>query len=226
MDQKITTPITIRLPENKLNLLKEAARKQAAEKGTDISYSDIVRDLINQYITNDPSLNTKSESENDNNNNLPTYEHVKTPEDLHALLSYTLADVMAGVKDIVVDEISNNIENFLNSNSLPRQVLHVDRLPAGGKPEYDITQYSSYGKSSGENILMVPIRGAEPRCVKLENNKFIIPMFEIATCPGLSCECCWETCQLNIDSINLGINKSIHNITREECKFYKFARRQ
>ncbi len=195
-----STPITIRLNDSSINVLKEEARRISYEGSNDTAYTDLIRNAIQDFVSNIDNSMVPDISVSDNLVELTQSTQV----------DYLLnADVEEWL-NLFGLECNNHLtalarEQFnlaFESLSIPRTVLTPREYIPDKKYPRDVCSIS----------YMLSRRGAIPDQIQ-EGDGFIVPTFQIACHPQLVVDSIFER---DIKSITGMISASAMGIAKEE----------
>jgi hypothetical protein len=168
-----SSPVTVRFNDNDLEKLKDIARCTSFQNNEDYSYSDLIRDAVQKYISDIPNSPNLSTEEHETSNIMSPLQHTESTvsdmsgEDLLDLCGLNFNNPICRV-------LKKDFESKIKLESIARKVLALDECPQGG--------VLVYGKKMLENIHILSRRGAVPDLID-EGEEFNAEIFEIAANP-------------------------------------------
>jgi hypothetical protein len=218
-----TMPISLRLPDEVIEILKKEARKISYEQDKDVSYVDLVRDAVRQYVGNvaPPDKNLD-----------PIQIKVDIPntDNIRLLLKDAVKNSLGGQKDssrpfsqfdalsqnewlrlwgINLDnplaiEIGDRIEKYVEQESLARNIFALD--------DVGTRAVSIYERNIASIIYYVSRRGAVPDMI-CEGESFLPPTFEIASMPSMRLT---DIISRRTDMLNQAVSLGTEALVKEE----------
>ena len=216
-------PISLRLPDDVIEVLKKEARKISFEQDKDVSYVDLVRDAVKQYVSGvtppDKTLNPieihmdyKSLDKLPNlvkdslHKHLIKEDHLSSPFSQFRTMNQVEWMKLWGIdlENPLALEIASEIVKVVEGDSLARRLLLKDEL--FGKP------VSSYSRDITSVVYYISRRGAVPESFS-EGDTFIPPTFEIAAMPSIRI---LEMLSQRIELLKRSVQHGAEALLREE----------
>lgn len=198
------TPLTIRLNEGSVELLKKEARRVSFETNKDTSYVDIIRDAVQKYVSNIIDQNPEHSTQDEIPSIVVDSSSSSDRQWLNSVGRENLFNLLGiDLNNPVAIELGKLISVQLES-SMPRAVLsHQSYVPD-----------KKYPRSCATAVYVIEKRGA----VSSEINwgeSYTIPIFEIA------CNPCVKISDLdNLDLNNIASTSGSSLVKEEKYNFH------
>jgi len=181
-------PISIRINDALVGILKEEARRLSYEGKKDILYTDLIRDAVQEFaskIEKDAIIDECGGSEildqsaplanvlADRNSVLDALSDVLTPE----MSEDEWLSMFGFLRNPLSTALQRQAKPIVDSLSLPRAVLEHDTWGPG----------KSYERDVAGMVYIISRRGAIPDTIQ-EGETYLMPTFQIACNPGLRME--------------------------------------
>ena len=161
-------PLSIRLTDDQVRILKDEARRQSLELNKDVSYSDLIRSSVENY------LGTLHIMESDGQHSIECEQYDMENKERFSALFKDPDELLNGLGIITNHPICVEMRRIIEheiKNSLAYKILDLDVLEIDALPRYE--------RHPSIPIFCIARRGAVPECI-IEGEELLAPTFDIA----------------------------------------------